>query len=359
MSKLPQDLITEILSRVPVKPLIRFKCVCKTWISLISNPEFAKLQLKRAKENNNVSNHYRLLLATWPPQSLDYEAYCNDDISNALRKLSYHAIAKDPNDNYDVRILGSCDGLVYLCNEYHDSMFLWNPTIGDYKELPKPNGAFHGMYLYGIGYNVNNDDYEVLFASRYNSNNSEETIVELYTLKTRTWRQIEDIDLAPKSHVASISWNGAIYWLVTKESGLNKAYVLVSFDMTEEKFKEILTLPDSFYSDDISAVSLGTSGNSLCVFFEKSGSFFEALILDVNNVEAPWSRLFCFPHDTFGGYGNSALCITNNGEILMDSDGYQIFLYNPKERVFKYFRLGKDTDSESGLYAESLISPNI
>ncbi|XP_048234836.1 F-box/kelch-repeat protein At3g23880 isoform X4 [Ricinus communis] len=167
MSKLPQDLITEILSRVPVKPLIRFKCVCKTWISLISNPEFAKLQLKRAKENNNVSNHYRLLLATWPPQSLDYEAYCNDDISNALRKLSYHAIAKDPNDNYDVRILGSCDGLVYLCNEYHDSMFLWNPTIGDYKELPKPNGAFH-----------------------------------------------------------------------------------------EEKFKEILTLPDSFYSDDISAVSL-------------------------------------------------------------------------------------------------------
>ncbi|XP_039799755.1 F-box protein At1g31080-like [Panicum virgatum] len=35
---LPDDLLMEILSRVPVKSLCRFKCVSKTWRELIADP---------------------------------------------------------------------------------------------------------------------------------------------------------------------------------------------------------------------------------------------------------------------------------------------------------------------------------
>ncbi|AES93879.1 F-box and associated interaction domain protein [Medicago truncatula] len=38
---LPQELIVQILLRLPVKYLIRSKWVCKLWFSLISNPHFA------------------------------------------------------------------------------------------------------------------------------------------------------------------------------------------------------------------------------------------------------------------------------------------------------------------------------
>ncbi|PNX63542.1 F-box/kelch-repeat protein, partial [Trifolium pratense] len=45
---LPFDLIPEILSRLPVKILLQFGCVCKSWKSLISDPKFAKKHLSHS-----------------------------------------------------------------------------------------------------------------------------------------------------------------------------------------------------------------------------------------------------------------------------------------------------------------------
>ncbi|KDP39340.1 hypothetical protein JCGZ_01097 [Jatropha curcas] len=354
MPKLPQELIVEILSRLPVKPLIRFKCVCKTWQFIISDPEFAKLQLKRAMENNNNVNCYRVLLSTWPPQSVDFEEPCNGDISNAVIELRYPAIVKGPPNDFYVGILGSCNGLVCLLDAY-GSMFLWNPTTGKYKELPKPDGARYGMYLHGLGYNFSTDDYVVLFASHFTSNDSKETIFELYTLKTGIWRRIEDTDLAPQFCGRSgLYWNGALYWLEIKESGNNEVFFVVAFDIVEEKFKEVMTLPYDVNSHDL---SLGISGNCLCIFVEHTEICFEALMLNVNATEASWTRLFSFPHYGFGGYSNIPLCLAKNEEVVMDSDGWEIYLYNPKDRKFKHFKVQNYMDSKSELYIESLVSP--
>ncbi|GAB2280072.1 hypothetical protein Dimus_014710 [Dionaea muscipula] len=45
MSLLPEDVLVEILSRLPVKTLILLTCVCKQWLSLIRSPQFATKQL--------------------------------------------------------------------------------------------------------------------------------------------------------------------------------------------------------------------------------------------------------------------------------------------------------------------------
>uniref|UniRef100_M0ZY92 F-box n=1 Tax=Solanum tuberosum TaxID=4113 RepID=M0ZY92_SOLTU len=42
---LPQELITAILVRLPVKYLLQFKCVSKNWFALISSPHFVKTHL--------------------------------------------------------------------------------------------------------------------------------------------------------------------------------------------------------------------------------------------------------------------------------------------------------------------------
>lgn len=39
---LPHELIVEILLRLPIRSLLRFKCVSTSWRSLISNPHFTK-----------------------------------------------------------------------------------------------------------------------------------------------------------------------------------------------------------------------------------------------------------------------------------------------------------------------------
>jgi hypothetical protein len=45
---LPDDILFEVLSRLPVKPLCRLRCVSKAWRALISDPAFAAAQSSRA-----------------------------------------------------------------------------------------------------------------------------------------------------------------------------------------------------------------------------------------------------------------------------------------------------------------------
>ncbi|RZB52373.1 hypothetical protein D0Y65_048728 [Glycine soja] len=54
------ELIEEILSRIPVKPLIQFKCVCKGWNSLMSDPYFIKLHLSKSAAKDDLE-HLQLM----------------------------------------------------------------------------------------------------------------------------------------------------------------------------------------------------------------------------------------------------------------------------------------------------------
>lgn len=52
---MPEDVITEILYRTPVRSLLRFKCVCKYWYFRISHPRFIYKHLKFS-ENRLICN---------------------------------------------------------------------------------------------------------------------------------------------------------------------------------------------------------------------------------------------------------------------------------------------------------------
>ncbi|XP_027169904.1 uncharacterized protein LOC113769596 [Coffea eugenioides] len=43
MAELPIEIVTDVLSRLPLKALFRCKCVCKTWCNLLSDSWFVKL----------------------------------------------------------------------------------------------------------------------------------------------------------------------------------------------------------------------------------------------------------------------------------------------------------------------------
>nr|GMD65707.1 F-box/kelch-repeat protein At3g23880-like [Ipomoea batatas] len=52
LSHLPQDLIfSGVLPKLPVKPLMRFQCVSKGWLAMISSPDFAKSHLDTHKND--------------------------------------------------------------------------------------------------------------------------------------------------------------------------------------------------------------------------------------------------------------------------------------------------------------------
>jgi tRNA U38,U39,U40 pseudouridine synthase TruA len=136
---LPEDIIVQILYRLPVKPLIRFRCVSKRWSSIVSDPQFAKSQFKFASERKTFS--HRLLLSTSSQlESLDLQTLSFEDDAS-VRKLA--CPFKQP--GRAVNILGSCNGMVFVALDLHDSFYIWNPSTGLFLKL-----GLHRFWVFRI-----------------------------------------------------------------------------------------------------------------------------------------------------------------------------------------------------------------
>ncbi|XP_074378652.1 F-box protein At1g11270-like [Apium graveolens] len=107
---LPADLIDEVLCRLPVKPLLRFRCVSKGWCSLIDSNAFAKKQLKTAIACNAGSC---LLIVTFGDDRKFYFVGFDslDDESAALVEID------DPLKSFipGAQIMGGCNVLNKYC----------------------------------------------------------------------------------------------------------------------------------------------------------------------------------------------------------------------------------------------------
>ena len=114
MAQLPQDLIEEILSWLPVKSLMRFRCVSRTWNSLIFQAHFVKLNLQRSSRNTHVLLRCQINTVFEDMRDLPGIAPCS--ICSLLENPS--STVDNGCHQLDNRYLfiGSCNGLVCLIN---------------------------------------------------------------------------------------------------------------------------------------------------------------------------------------------------------------------------------------------------
>ncbi|KAK9932652.1 hypothetical protein M0R45_019877 [Rubus argutus] len=122
----PPEIIHDNISRLPVKPLCRFKCVSKPWRSLISDPDFIA-KYSKAVENKDVFFQRRRLVFSFSEHgehqhglySLDLDQflnYKNDKVDYGLVSAA-EAIELDFVYNHRGRdgwvpIFHSCNGLL-------------------------------------------------------------------------------------------------------------------------------------------------------------------------------------------------------------------------------------------------------
>lgn len=236
MARISDDLLIDILSRLPVKSLMRFKCVSKRWCSLISDPQFAKTQLQWATQGNATSS--QRIIKDGVLQTINYEALDDGEEDGGVVEL--HTLGKAPSQW--LGLVGHFDGLVCLvcAGEY----ILYNPTTRQSRiiansSLVKQNHIFHGF-----GYDPRTDDYKILRGAYDTSaDDPQEAMMEIFTLKSNSWRRIKDSH-AKGPHGQGICLSGARHWLGFLEIGLERVPTIVSFNLAEEKFKELLQLPN-------------------------------------------------------------------------------------------------------------------
>ncbi|RHN64162.1 putative F-box domain, galactose oxidase/kelch, beta-propeller, F-box associated interaction [Medicago truncatula] len=176
---LPHELIIQILQWLPVKSLIRFKCVCKSWFSLISDQHFAAA----------IHTHKILLMSTSHLKSLsiDFEASLNDGRAYASQNLKFMLRGS----YFDLKIIGSCRGFVLLHCSF--TIYLWNPSTGFHKRIPlSPYGCNSFVnYFYGFGYDHSRDDYLMVSISHYANLVGIISHLEIFSLRDNTWKQME------------------------------------------------------------------------------------------------------------------------------------------------------------------------
>ena len=117
------DIVYDILSRMPVKSLIRFRCVSKSFGSTITDPKFIATHLNQAisLSNNNNSTHNGYLLYTPHPSSPDIEEELHTVVYNTDHSLTEVSSFEIPYVLGGTNIVAFCNGLFCLTNNFEKS----------------------------------------------------------------------------------------------------------------------------------------------------------------------------------------------------------------------------------------------
>ncbi|XP_057439220.1 F-box/kelch-repeat protein At3g23880-like isoform X2 [Lotus japonicus] len=250
---LPFELWIEILSWLPVKTLMRFSCVSKSWKSLIyQDRDFKKLHLDRSPKNNNqvILTLQKPLFSgrtffPFPVRRLLQDQ--EPSSSSIIDDIPFEEEDEDEEDNYHDTI-GSCNGLVclYGINDHGLWFRLWNPATRFRFHKSPPLDAVIGSTLhFAFGYDHSRDTYKVvvLCSIYYGRRLGGQLLTMVHCIGDSCWRQISRDPGLPVEldHTNGLFVGGCVNWVALDD--LQRR--IVSFDIHDETYQS-LSLPKEY-----------------------------------------------------------------------------------------------------------------
>jgi len=295
------DLLSEILSLLPVKSLLRFKCVSNPWNNLISDPNFAKFHLMKSKSQNQyftlITHHLKIIKGNSPYGSDDeaeidysiipYPIPCLLDNPSFTVVADRHSMLNEKDCS---GIAGFCNGLICLtgyrfiydsadteCYEYW--LRLWNPAT---RKISPKIGCFRDLrsFVFNCGCDNSTGTFKVV-ASRYIHDHLTSE-VRVFSLRDNVWRNIESFPAVPLrldyqgfGHT-DVVLNGTLNWLAVHndipitwygdlavEDITVEQIVIVSLDLGTESYNQY-RLPLGFDEVPAEEPTVGVLRDCLC-----------------------------------------------------------------------------------------------
>ncbi|OMO63482.1 hypothetical protein COLO4_32395 [Corchorus olitorius] len=369
-NEVPDDIVVEILSRLPVKSVCRFKCISKIWCNRLSESQFVNLHLKETIKANRLT--YTLYdNYTFPRRlELDYESLVNG--REAKPKADASLFVPDNGDNLTGRwmqVWGSCNGLLCIFSE-PDALVLANPSTRETKTIffrydlkselfsTSPNTDTRGG---GFGYDDLNNDHKVVKVNR------KDFSVDVYSLKKDSWscnigklpENLEHGDYISLTADRSAYMNGAIHWIGYKM--VHRHLFVTVFDLNKEKFFHI---PTPIRYVDFIGYDIHSVEGCLCITPRYSYKpEYDLWVMEKYGVKESWKNVklsFSYSHQLV------PLFYPSSEEALGLTDG-RLFLYNNRNGSLikevnigpippghvEYFSIGLN---KAFTYVESLVS---
>ncbi|MCD7456592.1 hypothetical protein HAX54_032311 [Datura stramonium] len=363
---LPEELIFEILSRLPVKPLLKFRCVSKSWLALISSPEFIKTHLSLSADNKDYTRHWHFMLSFDRPKYNLKECSLSSSVSGLFTE-AYDLYFPLKNQSKIIWVVvGSINGLVCF-SDPENNLFLWNPSTREYKKLPNfgTDLRYADHSRYGFGYDELHDDYKVV-GFIYCSRNWSLNEVKIYSLKDDSWRSVHPPMDGLGVYGSGKFVNGKLHW-ANHTTGVvfDRFWNIISLDLADGKWEKV---DKPCNGEEGGVLVLGVLGNNLCAINGGVLSKDSHLGTDINVwvmkkylVKESWTKMFTvkYPHCPVSMVAETAFLIPNKDEILLVFGG-KFFLYNLKDESITYPKIpvfGFGVDSVVTTYLGSLVSP--
>ncbi|XP_074284065.1 F-box protein CPR1-like [Silene latifolia] len=320
-------IIEEILTRLPVKSVLRFKSVSKQWYSALSSSEFANahhiksLFFHRSAPINTLFIKY---LKSYYLVSFDDDDQISGNFEDNMFKLDVDFGIE--NEEY-LQFIGCSNGLICLTIFSHPTFFsksddsyliLWNPATRKLHKYESDCYLKHmdddgrrAFVARGFGYASSVDDYKYVRILSGNKRNT--IIVHIFSVRENKWRKFDfDCDFDPQGRAMLI--DEKLYW----ESLRLRAdrIVIGSFDLEVERFEihEFNLEDPDFFFDTFNSL-LGVMGDCLSKLVNSKTNRSDTLM---HILESPTrTKSICLPKGLLLDNCSQMIGFTKTGKIFV------------------------------------------
>ncbi|XP_020229884.1 F-box/kelch-repeat protein At3g23880 [Cajanus cajan] len=358
--ELPQELILEILSWLPVKDLMRFRSLSKTWTTLMFHHAFVKLHLQRSSKNKHILlsfYQYDNAVDDWNDEGV-VAAPCSthgllenptSTINNCIRRFSETNI-----------VIGACNGLVCICSFFITDHYIkywvrfWNPATRIMSEDSPHIVLFASEYQnepyylkFGFGFDDSSDTYKVVMILLDFQSHKRETRVLI--MGDSSWKKTLTCSLFPlPDQVVGQLVSGTLNWLALSSIG-NGPYcyqwdsvtidelVIFSYDLKNDTYRYLL-MPHGLLEVPPRKPYLGVLKGRLCLSLDYKKTHFVVWLMREFGNEKSWTQILNVSYDHHQprlGFPLKfmPLFMSENEDILLlaDEGGSQFVVYNLRD----------------------------
>lgn len=344
---LPDSMLSEILKRLPVKELLRCRCVIKSWYNLIKTPGFIKLHLNHQRETVVVDTDEaarKLLVFNSPVHDKLLYIRTDDEHCKEFYKLELPPVISKVYANwYAVSNSLVCVSTIFgaRCLNHGWDIYLWNPLIQRCKTLPfldLSHIVIHHWAALAFGYVPSINDFQVVLIVSDNFGKIPTFYICVYSLNTNSWKTktiLDDLSVRFLKVYESVSVNGISCWIMINQD--NHVETLVCYDSVNDILRKV-ALPH--HTDDYSLHQLLPFDQSVALFHKKLKlNAFEMWILKQDSMKNDffWEKKVSV---TLGKHlYNIVIGTRNNRELIFKSKFHQrgLITYNPETNKVNNF----------------------
>lgn len=236
------DALTEVFRRLPARALAACRLVCKSWMSVLTDPHFIHEHLSRGQQ--------KLLLFATDRGNDRSLAMVLADNNASMYQLSRPAASRS------VFVHNSCNGLLCL-GDSTGAVEVLNPTTGESLMLPMPmytagSSQFSSCNWHCLGFCPQKREHKVVHFYPGAHNDPFKVHCEIYTIGVGVWRQVGSCHGAPTDRGVHV--NGMVYYL-TKFRYIASSRINC-LNLESEKFDVMMLPPHKSYGGHCSLAEL-------------------------------------------------------------------------------------------------------